>query len=97
MAERLISTYLLHFILVQRLLLNKFFTYGDDFRLHIYIHVWKQFNNRVIKADDSVKLVCVLIILQFIFGFSFFFLCFPFTLYILLFEAPLDFTLIVLV
>ena len=46
-----ISTYLLHTILVRRLLLNKFFTYGDDFRLHIYTVVWKQFNSRVIKAD----------------------------------------------
>ena len=64
-----ISTYLLHFILVRRLLLNKFFTYGDDFKLHIYTDVWKQFNSRVVKADNSVWLVYVLIILQFIFGF----------------------------
>ena len=33
-----ISTYLLHFIVVWRLLLNKFFTDGDDFRLHMYIY-----------------------------------------------------------
>ena len=63
------------FILVWRLLLNKFFTYGDDYRLHIYTDVWKQFNSRVIKADNSVWLVYVLIILQFIFGFFFFSFC----------------------
>ena len=70
-----ISTYFLQFILVLRLLLNKFFTYGDDFKLHIYTDVWKQFNSRVVKADNSVWLVYVLIILQFIFGFFFFSFC----------------------
>ena len=46
-----ISTYLLHFMVVRRLLLNKFFTDGGDFRLHIYAGVWKQFNSRVIKTE----------------------------------------------
>ena len=64
-----ISTYFLQFLLVRRLFLHKFFTYVDDFRLHMYTDVWKQFNSRVIKADDSVWLVYVLIILQFIFNF----------------------------
>ena len=67
-----ISTYFLQFILVRRLLLlllNKFFTYGDNFKLHIYTDIWKQFNSRVVKADNSVWLVYVLIILQFILGF----------------------------
>ena len=48
--------------MARRLFLIKFFTYIDDIRLHMYTDVWKQFNSIVIKADNSVLLVYLLII-----------------------------------
>ena len=48
--------------IVRRLFLTKFFTYTDDIRLHMYTDVCKQFSSRIIKADDSVSFVYVLII-----------------------------------
>ena len=45
--------FFIHFMVKWRLLLNCYFIYGDDFRLHVYLGKKNQFNSSFIKTDDS--------------------------------------------